>query len=118
MSVDETHCEYLEKVEIPLLNRKIKDLEAERLNERESTKIFSDALNEERLRHGATERKLERAVEALRFYADKQSWLNSSDLKIDDHYSCYEGNDGIKDIWTSVGGKRAKKTLEEIEKGE
>jgi len=45
-----------------LLN-KIQDLEAKLESERKATKFFSDALNEERLRHGTTEKKLEKAVD-------------------------------------------------------
>ena len=100
------------KVKMNRQQKKIDELELqimERVSEHRETKT-------ELLKVKA---KLEKVVEALRFYADKQSWISSSDLKIDDHYSCYVGNDGIEDIWTFVGGNRARKTLEELEeKGE
>ena len=48
------------------VNKSIRDLELKLRIEKASTKAFSDALNEERLRHGATERKLDRANEVIR----------------------------------------------------
>jgi len=46
-------------------NKELNDLEAKLEFQRKATKSFSNALNEERLRHGVTEEKLEKAVEGI-----------------------------------------------------